>query len=645
ASLTFEGFGIPIWAFRFVMLMVIMGFPIAIILAWAFELTPDGIKTTKKADVERGDALVSEKQQRRRNWFTFLFGAAVPTVIFGALAVFFYFRSGTDTQVFDGEKSIAVLPLENMSPDPENAFFADGVQEDILTNLARIEGLLVISRSSTLQYRNPERNLRQIGAELGVRYLVEGSVRRAGNQVLVTAQLIDTQTNGHLWAEKYDRSLDNIFTIQAEIAKEIAERLHAAISREENEKIEYRPTQNQEAYDSYVKFRNSITAGGDGEVVMANRKGWLEQAVSHDPEFAEAWARLAMAYIQLWDVTNRKDPTLRTRAHEAIEQAKRFGPGLPDIPFALSSFSIREDRDPEASIGFLVKALSIEPKLHSAHWLLGRRYLDLGRLAEAQHHLEVEIRMNPVTVTPNALLVYIYERQRQWENAYGLIDKNAKRTGNNYWNWRRIRAQYLQTGNREAFAKAIESRPGYNENSYYQLQRALLARNYPNALLNLGDIDPETRLIYSDLTITHTQLVAALISFVHSDKDKRSIEVENARTYFEKLVDENPNTQPEVWSELSICYALEGNLDRMESAMAKAREKVLHPYYGYGSQAKVEMHIAIAYLVLGDHDKAIETLEAASKMDGAIFLNRELELWFIFDRLRGNPRFEALLKD
>ena len=184
ANATFEEFGIPLWAYRFVVLMVVLGFPISVVVAWAFELTPEGIKTTKVAQEGNDD---SESHAKKRNWFSLVFAAAVPTLIFGTLAVIFYFQAKpaqesqeplTNNLVTQStEKSIAVLPLENMSPDPENAFFADGVQEDILTNLSKIQELFVIGRTSTLEYRATTKKLNVIAQELGVRYLVEGSVR------------------------------------------------------------------------------------------------------------------------------------------------------------------------------------------------------------------------------------------------------------------------------------------------------------------------------------------------------------------------------------------------------------------------------------------------------------------------------------
>jgi TolB-like protein len=221
ANATFSDFGIPVWACRFVVLMVVLGFPISVVIAWAFELTPEGIKTTKTAKKETE---VSESHAKKRNWFSLVFAAAVPTLIFGIAAGVFYVKfqkaekQGQISEQTDYDKSIAILPFANLSPDDENAFFADGVHEDILTNLAHIRDLLVISRTSTLRYRDSVKSSPEIGKELGVRYLVEGSVRRVGNRVRVIAQLIDSKIDQHIWAQNYTKSLDDIFAIQSEMA-------------------------------------------------------------------------------------------------------------------------------------------------------------------------------------------------------------------------------------------------------------------------------------------------------------------------------------------------------------------------------------------------------------------------------------------
>jgi len=626
ASVTFEGFGIPIWAFRFVMLMVFMGFPIAIILAWAFELTPDGIKTTKKAQEETEK---TEAHSKKRNWLAYAVGALFPTIIFGALALFFYIRSGGDAQAADTEKSIAVLPLTNMSPDPENAFFADGVQEDILTNLSKIEELQVIARTSTQQYRDTIKTVETIGEELGVNYLVEGSVRRAGNRVKVTVQLIDCGSGDHIWANDYDRSLDDIFAIQAEVAKEIAGQLQAALSPDTIAEIERRPTDNQEAYDYYVLARLS-QEGVSGGVPRSERIAILEKAVDLDPNFAEAWALLTWQSISYWSNTlNHKDPVLLAKARHAMNEARRLGPGLPHTHHAQSNIIYHEQENVEGRIPPLLEALAIDPNFFLAQRSLGGAYLSLGRLDEAEYYNEAATRTDPFSPRANVSLLSVYVVRRMWEKARTLIQDNLDRKDREAI-WRRLSAQieYLQSGGRQAFTDAMGRIPGFSENPIEKTRKAVAERNFSRALEVLKELDPdrEFQLISFpsisnyNMSISSIDLLAALIWFELGEEEKWKIETEKAEPYLGGNVEGVSITHVKDWSYLAICYALTGERDLMDMTIAKVREKTSTVNWKYRQAVVCEMRIAICYLVLGDHDKAIETLEAASKMDSPLFL-------------------------
>ncbi|MDA0345857.1 MAG: tetratricopeptide repeat protein [Verrucomicrobia bacterium] len=559
SATVFPQLGIPEWAAKLVTLLLLIGFPIAIILAWAFELSPDGIKTTKSAREEQGEVPVSKKQERKRNWFSILFAAAVPTLIFGALAIFFYIRSDSSPsslasrppslELIEFDKSIAVLPLANMSPDPNNAFFADGVHEDILTNLSKIRDLLVIGRTSTLQYRDTVKTLKQISTELDVRYLLEGSVRREGNQVRVTVQLIDSQKRGHVWAENYNRSLEDIFAIQAEVAQTIAEKLHAVLLPEEKAKIERRPTENQEAWDYFLQSRQLF--GRDNDIPL------LEKAVALDPQFAEAWAALAANRMRAWYGT--ADQELLTSAKFALDQAERYGQGLPDIPWAKIFFNGTDEHrnNNQEDIEYLLEALAIDPGFIEARRNLGARYAQSGRFAEAQHHLEAVLRADPFHRAAIAQLAVTYNFAGTPDKALALLEKHPEFT------YAKALINYLNSGDKTAFAAVLVDEEA-------QAKKAILERKFRSAL------------------------------------EQREL---------------------------------------MESTIAKVRERTSLENWKYKQQVQCEIQIAIAYLVLGDHDKAIDILEAASKMEGPIFLNRELDVWFMFDRLRGNPRFDKLLED
>lgn len=303
ADTTFESFGIPLWAFRFVALMVLLGLPLSLTLAWAFELTPKGIRTTQGTHDTPQGIRTSRELRRKNGWLWLVFAAAMPSLIFGSLALFFYLRSGDQSVVVatTAEETvtvpaIAVLPLVNMSSIEENAFFAGGVHEDILTKLSHIEGVHVISRTSVMGYANSAMNLRDIGRELGARYIVEGSVRRINNHVRVTAQLIDSTNDAHLWAHHYDRELVDVFATQSEVAQEITNSLLLEIRPVAVEASAGMPTRSVKAYDLYLQAKSIDRSEPESESSLTRQAALLESAVKEDPRFVEAWGLLNETY-------------------------------------------------------------------------------------------------------------------------------------------------------------------------------------------------------------------------------------------------------------------------------------------------------------------------------------------------------------
>src|SRR5204863_5993420 len=283
ASQIFPFFEIPNWTVRLVVLLLILGFPIALILAWAFELTPEGLKRTEAVDRE------APKPSRNRLWIHIVIVAAGLSV--GLFFVGRYTAPKVTRSSDSLAKSIAVLPFDNLSRDPDNAYFAEGIQEEILTRLAKIADLKVISRTSTQRYQSKPVNLAEIAKQLGVANILEGSVQKAGDQVRVNVQLLNAQTDFHLWADTYDRKLVDIFSVESEIARAIAEALQAKLSGGEQRALAVKPTNNPEAYDAYLRglafdTRNySALASPD---VVAKAAGFYERAVQLDPNFAIA---------------------------------------------------------------------------------------------------------------------------------------------------------------------------------------------------------------------------------------------------------------------------------------------------------------------------------------------------------------------
>src|SRR5216117_690097 len=290
----FPVFDIPNWVVRLIVLLIIIGLPIALGLAWAFEVTPEGIKRTEAADA-------AGQHSRGHTWIYVVIVAAAFSI-----GLFFLGRysagnkeSGLPPAAAGSlpEKSIAVLPFDNLSRDPDNAYFAEGVQDEILTRLAKVADLKVISRTSTQHFKSTPENLRDIARQLGVANILEGSVQKASDQVRVNVQLINALTDAHLWADIYDRKLTDIFAVESEIAKTIAETLQARITGSEKSSIAKTPTVNPEAYELYLKGRFfwNKRSGTD----LRKAIDYFNQAIAKDPNYALAYVGLADSYLLL----------------------------------------------------------------------------------------------------------------------------------------------------------------------------------------------------------------------------------------------------------------------------------------------------------------------------------------------------------
>src|SRR6266496_373212 len=245
ATQTFPFFEIPNWIVRAVIVLLLLGFPITLVIAWAFELTPEGLKRTEFADE------LPKKSARSHAWIYVV-------IIAGAISLSLFFLGrytasfGAGSRTESPEKSIAVLPFENLSDDKANAYFATGIQDEITTRLAKIADLKVISRTSTQQYQSKPGNLSQIAKQLGVAHVLEGSVQKVGEQVRVNVQLIRADRDSHRWAETYDRKLTDIFGVENDVAKSIAQSLQAKLSGREEQAFGVKPTSNPDAYDAYL---------------------------------------------------------------------------------------------------------------------------------------------------------------------------------------------------------------------------------------------------------------------------------------------------------------------------------------------------------------------------------------------------------
>src|SRR5881398_3269070 len=318
ASAAFPAWELPNWALRLVISLLLLGFPIALMLAWAYDITPQGVRATPTPAVPGS--------HRRRN----IIMLVATGMIVSAAAGFFLLPRVSAHKV---DKSIAVLPFENLSDDKENAYFGDGIQDDLLTNLAKIGDLKVISRTSVMPYRGKASNLREIGKALGVGTILEGSVRRIGNRVRVNVQLINAENDEHIWAEDYDRDLTDVFAIQTDLAKKISGELQAKLSPAEKAQMERKPTENREAYLAFVQAQNLQCAVEDFDKLKQSEQLY-ERAVQLDPSFALAFARHSQ--LESWIVHNfDRTSERREKARTFAERALRLQPDLPEAHLAV----------------------------------------------------------------------------------------------------------------------------------------------------------------------------------------------------------------------------------------------------------------------------------------------------------------------
>jgi TolB-like protein/Tfp pilus assembly protein PilF len=335
ASILFPTFEAPPWTMKVFVAVVTLGFPIALIIAWAFELTPEGIKRTD--EIEPG------RRSRNRAWIYVV-------VIAGAISagLFFLGRYTAPTKLSGSAnaaaKSIAVLPFENLSEDKANAYFAEGIQDEILTRLSKIADLKVISRTSTQHYRSAPENLREIAKQLGVAHILEGRVQKSGESVRVNVQLIQAASDSHLWADTYDRKLTDIFGVESEIAKTIADQLQAKITGIEKQELAANPTNNPDAYDAYLRGL-ALYLRGFRAIDFINSTKSLEEAVRLDPRFAQAWALLARGHGNLYFFGFDATAARREAAHEALVTAEKLQPDLAETQLAKGWYLFRVERD------------------------------------------------------------------------------------------------------------------------------------------------------------------------------------------------------------------------------------------------------------------------------------------------------------
>ncbi|UCC74139.1 MAG: tetratricopeptide repeat protein [Gemmatimonadota bacterium] len=382
AEIAIPALRLPEWALTLVVLLTIAGFPIALVLAWAFDITPQGVRAA-----EPGNSAVA-------------LIAAVVVMALVAGAAWLALRDRDSIPSLEA-KSIAVLPFTNMSADPDNEYFSDGITDDIILHLSKIADLDVISRTSVMRYKNTELSLRQIGQELGVATILEGGVQRAGERVRINAQLIDAQTDEHIWAEQYDRELTDIFAIQSDVARQIAAALEATLTADEIDRIERAPTADQGAYDLYLRGRYFWSQRGEG---IQRGLQYFQQALERDPNYARAYAGVADCYSLLGFYAYLRPseafPAARTAALEALE----IDEALDEAHTSLGFVKLFYDWDALGAAAEYRRALELNPNSPQAHHWYSSALEALGRFDDAIDHARRAVEIDPLSVYESVAL-------------------------------------------------------------------------------------------------------------------------------------------------------------------------------------------------------------------------------------------------
>src|SRR2546429_2999983 len=409
ASAAFPAWELPNWALRLVIVSLLIGFPIALILAWAFDVTPQGIKTTPMIAVPGA--------HRRRNVIMLV----ATGVIISAAAGFFLLPRAVARKL---DKSIAVLPFENLSDDKENAFFAEGMQNDILTNFSKIGDLKVISRTSVMGYRGKTANVREIGKQLGVSNILEGSVRRSGNKVRVNVQLIDANSDEHIWASDYDRDVTDVFAIQTDLAQKITDALQAKLSSAEKSRIERKPTENGEAYLAFVQAHNRQDAVEDLEKLKQSEQLYA-RAIQLDPTFALAIARYSQ--LESWIVhTFERTIERREKARALAQRALQLQPELPEAHLAMGFSLYYGDNNFEGALKEFEIAQRDLPNEAEGYLALGSIQRRLGKWPESNASLEKAASLDPKDSWVLQNLALSYQTLRDFNAANKTIDRGLK---------------------------------------------------------------------------------------------------------------------------------------------------------------------------------------------------------------------------
>src|SRR6266511_2442013 len=628
-SAVFPAWELPNWAFRLVVVLLLIGFPIALILAWAYDVTPQGIRVTREPATSRS--------HRGRNLIMLI----AIGVIISAGAGFFLLPRASARKI---DKSIAVLPFQNLSDEKENAYFADGIQDDILTNLSKIGDLKVISRMSVMSYRGEGvRNAREIGKTLGVATLLEGSVRRSGNRVRVSVQLINAGTDEHIWAEDYDRDLTDVFAIQTDLAQKIGAALQAKLSPTEKARLDNRPTQNPDAYLLFVQAHDYASQKDMLRDTFLKAEPLFEQAIKLDPKFAAAFAGLSM--VESW-IYHSFDPTpgRREKARLNADESLRLQPNLPEGHLALGFSYYYGDRDYERALAEFEIAKRDLPNEAQAYMAIGAIQRRQGKWAESTANLEKAAALDPKNSSVLLNLGYNYMAARNFEAADKVFDRGIEAAPESFGS-RALKSELAirWKGDISVAEKELASvPPGVDPQGLVTLGRAgvlTLQRKFKEALQVIQQFREETLTIRAGASCPKASLEGTLYLYL-GDKVNAHSAFERARIIAERLVRESPDDAAR-HGQLGLILA---GLGQKDAAIAEGKRAVelLPESQDAFDGPDVTAVLAQIYAWTGESDEAFRLLDHLLVVPNGITVFY-LKLDPVWDPLRKDPRFQALI--
>ena len=517
-EIVFPIFDFPQWTSQFVIILVLIGFPISVILSWVFDRTPQGyIKTESKKVLDKEIDVKSKRSEsffnNKKNWLL------VAGVIAGILIGRFGQTSGSVENIIN-DKSIAVLPFDNLGNDEDDEYFADGMTEDILTELSKIKDLLVISRTTIMKYKDSNKTLKTIGKELGVANILEGSIRRVGERVRITGQLINATNDQHLWAEKYDRDIKDIFAVQDEVANAIANALRIELSDEESMMISESQTESIEAYDYYIKGRrlSYFYESAKREEALENYK----KAIKIDPNYALPYAgisRVRMSQISFQPIETDFTSIALNEAEEYAKKSVELGPNIPEAHFALGFFYNQTEKYDLAFESFNT-AIMLNPSHAHAHDEIADVYLyKYGDFNRAIPWYDKALRIDPELVPAKWFKSEILLRKGQVIEGLDLINEALVQHPNVIQFSTLKHVGLSMAGKHEDAYRFIlgQEQLYINENSLLQYYQALgLSLLYLN---KMGEFD---------------QIISKISNISYSDKTHQKKYLINLRNYMDK---------------------------------------------------------------------------------------------------------------